>query len=263
VKSERIKKVTAFIGSPHQGATYRAVQEFEANLKSYADIDFECVWLRDCHLEYCRGCRLCFDKGEEYCPARDDRDLLLEKLQNSDGVIFATPSYAFQVTAPMKTLLDRTAFIFHRPRFFGKTFTAIVPYAVPLGGASVVKYLHRMGELFGFHVARGCCVNTLLPITEFRQKRNSQEIKKASARFYAELMRQTPPTPSFFWLMGFRVARTSMKLMLDERALDYRHYREKGWFESEYFYDVPLGPVKRLAGRLFDFLGVLIVKQSG
>jgi hypothetical protein len=63
--------------------------------------------------------------------------------------------------------------------------------------------------------------------------------------------------------MGFRVARTSMNLMLDERALDYRLYREKGWFESEYFYKVPLGPVKRLAGRLFDFLGVLIVKQSG
>lgn len=256
-----MKKVTAFIGSPHKGATYQAVQEFEANLKSYADIDFEYVWLKDCHLEYCRGCRLCFDKGEEHCPAKDDRDLLLEKLLNSDGVIFATPSYAFQVTALMKNFLDRTAFIFHRPRFFGKTFTAIVPYAVPLGGASIVKYLETMGENFGFRVARGCCVNTLGPQTQLQQKRNSREIKKASSRFYAELMRQTPPIPSFFRLMLFRMSRKGIMRILDEKARDYRWYQEKGWFESDYFYDVSLGPVKRLAGRLFDFLGERMVKQ--
>lgn len=263
MKPEQPKRVTVFIGSPHKGATYQAVQEFELNLKSYADIDFEYVFLKDCHLEYCKGCRLCFDKGEEFCPSKDDRDLLLEKLHDSDGVIFATPNYAFQVTALMKNLLDRLAFVFHRPRFFGKTFTAIVVYAVPVGGASTVKYLEAMGENFGFHVAKGCCLNTLEPRTEPQQEKNSQEIKRAAARFYKELLRQTPPTPSLFRLMLFRMSRTSIKLILDEKWRDYRWYKEKGWFESDYFCDVSLGPIKRLAGRFFDRLGAWMVKQRG
>ena len=249
-----MKKVTVFIGSPQKHATYQAVQEFENNIKSYAEIDFEYVFLKDYHLEYCRGCKLCFKKGEEYCPSKDDRDLLLEKIHSSDGVIFATPNYSFQVTALMKNFLDRLAFIFHRPRFFGKAFTAIVTQGI-FGGGSIVKYLENVGEGLGFHVAKGCCLKTLEPSTELQQKKISQEIKKASIRFYRELMRQTPPTPSFFRLMAFRMSSTNIMTILNEKYCDYRYYKEKGWFESDYYYDVSLGFIKKLTGRFFEFLG--------
>ena len=114
-----MKKVTAFIGTQTKKHTYQAVQEFEKNLGQCGEIDFEHVFLSDYHLEFCRGCKVCFDKGEEYCPLKDDRDLLLEKMEQSDGVIFATPNYAFQLSARMKNFFDRTAFLDHRPRFFG------------------------------------------------------------------------------------------------------------------------------------------------
>jgi len=73
-----MKKVTAFIGSAQKKATYEAVREFERNLKSYTDIEFEYVFLKDYRIEFCRGCKLCFNKGEELCPLRDDRDLVIE-----------------------------------------------------------------------------------------------------------------------------------------------------------------------------------------
>ncbi len=255
-----MKKVMVFIGSPQKRATYQAVQEFEKNLKSYGEIDFEYVFLKDYHLEYCNGCCLCFEKGEEYCPLKDDRDVLLEKLHNSDGVIFATPSYSFQVTARMKNLLDRLAFIHHRPQFMGKTFTAIVTYGI-FGGASIVKYLETNGENFGFHAARGCSLMTLGPITERQQIKISQEIEKASMRFYKELMRQMPPTPSFLRLLIFRLSRTIMKLARDEKSRDYRYYKENGWFESDYYYDVHLGFIKKTVGRFFDFLAQRMAKN--
>lgn len=255
-----MKKVTVFIGSPRKHATYQAVQELEKNLKSYGSIDFEYVMLKDYNLEHCSGCCLCFNKGEEYCPLKDDRDVLLEKLYNSDGVIFATPTYSFQVTAIMKNFLDRISFVYHRPRFFDKAFTAIVVQGI-YGGASTLKYLETMGENFGFHMAKGCCLWTLEPMTELQQKKISQQIKKASARFYKELMRQKLPTPSFFRLMLFRVTRTSYKLIQNEGFRDYRHFKEKGWFESDYYYDVPLGFIKKSAGYFFDFLAKLMAKN--
>jgi hypothetical protein len=41
-------------------------------------------------------------------------------------------------------------------------------------------------------------------------------------------------------------------MMLDEASRDFTYYREKGWFESDYFYPVRLGLFKNAAGRLFD-----------
>lgn len=35
--------------------------------------------------------------------------------------------------------------------------------------------------------------------------------------------------------MLFRMSRTSIRLMLDEGFRDYRYYKEKGWFESDYY----------------------------
>lgn len=73
-----MKKETAIIGSARKGATYQAVWEFAQNIELHDAIDFEYVFLSDYNLEFCRGCKLCFDRGEEHCPLKDDRDRLLE-----------------------------------------------------------------------------------------------------------------------------------------------------------------------------------------
>jgi len=254
-----MKKATAFIGTETRRATYRAVQEFEKELKRHGEVDFEYVFLNDYRLEFCRGCKLCFNKGEEYCPLKDDRDLLLQKIERSDGIIFATPNYAFQVSARMKNLFDRLAYIDHRPRFFGKTCTSIVTQGF-YGGSEILKYLGMTGENLGFHVSKGCCIKTLAPMTELQQQILVREVKKAAARFYRELLRPVPP-PSFFRLMIFRLSRTKIRF-LDQTYRDYNYYKDKGWLEADYYYTTSLGPAKRLAGNLFDFLGQQLERQQ-
>jgi len=255
-----MKKVTAFIGTQSKKATYLAVQEFEKNLKLLGDIDFEYVFLSDYHLEFCRGCKQCFLKGEEFCPSKDDRDLLLEKMEQSDGIILATPTYTFQVAARMKNFLDRLAFICHRPRFFGKTCTAIVTQGF-YGGGAVLKYLNFTAGSLGFHISKGCCLSALDPMTKLQQKKLTEGIKEASARFYKEIQRPPQP-PSFMWLMVFRMGRTNIMTSLDENFRDYQYYKEKGWFRADYYYATSLGLTKRLAGHLFDFLGKQMVKHQ-
>lgn len=247
------------MGSARKKGTYQAIQEFEKNLKKYGEIDFEYVFLSEYHLEFCQGCTLCFDKGEEFCPLKDDRDVLLEKIEQSDGVIFATPNYAFQVSARMKNFLDRFTYIFHRPRFFGKTFTVIVTQGF-LGGNDIRKYLESTGANLGFDVVKGSCVRTLQPMTELRQNKLKQEIKKSSERFYKGLFRSTPSVPSFSRLMLFRISRTILQY-IDVRYFDYYYYKDKGWFESDYYHETTLGPIKKFTGHLFDFLGRQIVKH--
>jgi len=246
-----MKKVTAFVGSARKKHTYDAVRQFLDNLNSLGDVECEIVTLSDHRIEICRGCKACFEKGEEFCPLKDDRDMLIEKMMESDGVVFASPNYSFQVSAAMKVFLDRLGFVFHRPSFFGKTFTSIVCQGV-YGGDKIVRYLDFVGKGFGFNTVKGNCFTAFEPMTKKEARRRDKALEKQSRRFHRRMRGPAYPTPTLFEIMVFRMARTSMSLELDETSHDYRYYRDKGWFESDYFYPTRMGVLKKAAGRFFD-----------
>jgi hypothetical protein len=50
----------------------------------------------------------------------------------------------------------------------------------------------------------------------------------------------------------FRMSRSGIRRSLDPNFRDYSYFEEKGWFESEYYYPVALGPARKLMGRVFD-----------
>ncbi|HOW24482.1 MAG TPA: flavodoxin family protein [Bacteroidales bacterium] len=245
-------KVTAFVGNAQKRHTYNATEQFLKNLQSLGDIECEIVQLSDYHLGTCKGCRLCIDKGEELCPLKDDRDLLIQKMMNSDGVVFSSPNYSFQVSAWMKIFLDRLGFVFHRPRFFGITFTSLVNQGI-YGGNKIVKYLNFIANGLGFNVVKGCCILTIVPIPEKTKQKNDEIIERQSRRFYARLINSKYPSPSMLKLFLFRMARSSMKIMLDETNRDYAYYLKNGWFESDYYYPVKLSPLQKWFGKLFDW----------
>jgi multimeric flavodoxin WrbA len=222
------------------------------NLQSLGNIECEIVRLSDYNLGICKGCKLCLDKGEELCQLKDDRNILIEKMNNSDGIIFASPNYSFNLSGLMKIFLDRLGYIFHRPRFFGKAFTSIVVQGV-YRGKEITKYFNFIGNGLGFNVVKGCCLNSLEPMTEKDQKMIDRVIDKQSKRFYSALTNKDFPVPTIFELMVFRMARTSMKLLLNESWRDYTYYTNNGWFESDYYYPTQLNPLKKLAGKFFDF----------
>jgi multimeric flavodoxin WrbA len=246
------KKVTVFVGSARKrGATSRAASQFVQNLESYGDVHGEIVFLSDYDIGVCHGCKNCTNWGEERCPLKDDRDVLIEKMMASDGIVFASPNYSFQVSAIMKIFLDRLAFLFHRPRFHGKTFTAIVVQAIGRG-ATIVKYLEFVGGGLGFNVVKGSCSRTLEPMDQNALDRMERNLSKQSRRFHARLLQPACPTPSLLGLMMFRMARTGYRLMLGENMRDHVYFRDQGWFKSDYYYPAHLGPFKKAAGALFD-----------
>jgi multimeric flavodoxin WrbA len=255
-----MKRVTAFVGSARKKSTYNAVRQFLDNLQSRGDVECEIVALSDHRLGTCRGCKLCFEKGEEFCPLKDDRDVLIEKITVSDGVVFASPNYSFQVSATMKIFLDRLGFIFHRPRFFGKTFTGIVAQGI-YGGNKIVSYLDFVGNGLGFNTVKGTCLTALEPMTVKEKQKIDRALARQSRRFYERLMKPGYPVPTLFKLMAFRMGRTIMGLELDDSSRDYRHYTDKGWFESDYYYPTRLGALKKVAGSLFDSIATRMTRN--
>ncbi|MBN2383396.1 flavodoxin family protein [bacterium] len=246
-----MRKVVALLASPRKKHTYEATRQFLDNVQACGQVECELVVLSDYQVGMCRGCKVCFEKGEEYCPLKDDRDVLIDKMMRADGVVFACPNYSFQVCALMKVFLDRLGFVFHRPRFFGKVFTALVTQGI-YGGEKIVNYLDFVGNGFGFTTVKGRCFTAFEPMTEQEKQQRDQALTQLSQRFYRKLVKPEFPVPTFFKLMGFRMGRTSIRLELDETSRDYTYYRDLGWFDSDYYYPTRVGFIKRSLGKLFD-----------
>ncbi|MBI5491270.1 MAG: NAD(P)H-dependent oxidoreductase [Deltaproteobacteria bacterium] len=254
------KKVTVFVGSAHKGgATYRASRLFLDGLEALGDVQGELVVLSDYDLGLCRGCKACFLRGEERCPLQDGRDELLAKMMASDGVVFASPNYSFHVSGILKLFFDRLGFVFHRPRFHGKTYSSIVVQGI-YGGNRIVKYLDGVGGAWGFNVVKGECVRTLEPMTEQAQAKMAQALAGQSRRFHEQLSRPAYPAPAMVGLIAFRMARTSIRRMLGENNRDFVHYRDHGWFESDYYSPARLGPFQKIIGALFDRIAARMSK---
>ncbi|MGZ5424467.1 MAG: NADPH-dependent FMN reductase, partial [Candidatus Aminicenantales bacterium] len=120
------------------------------------------------------------------------------------------------------------------------------------GGDKIVNYFDFVGNALGFNTVRGSCFTAFDPMTEKERQKRDRVLARQSQRFYESLLKSDHPAPTLLKLMAFRMGRTSIRLELDDSSCDFRHYKDKGWFESDYFYPVRIGPVKKLAGDLFD-----------
>jgi hypothetical protein len=151
----------------------------------------------------------------------------------------------------LKVFLDRLGFVFHRPRFFGKTFTSIVTQGF-FGGRKIVSYLDFVGNAMGFNTVPGTCFTALDPPTSKEKAKRDKALASQSRRFHERMDRDLFPSPSLLKLWGFRMGRTSVRLELTGTDADHRYYTDKGWLDSDYFYPVRLDPLKKAAGRYFD-----------
>ncbi len=88
--------------------------------RRHAPIEIETVYLGQANLGFCRGCRICYDRGEAHCPNQDDLLAIKAKLLAAEGILFASPVYVDDVSGIAKNFIDRLCHVCHRPQFAGK-----------------------------------------------------------------------------------------------------------------------------------------------
>jgi multimeric flavodoxin WrbA len=72
----------------------------------------EMVLLKELDIRYCTNCLTCYQDhktGIGPCSQQDDTDMILEKIQAADGVIFASPVHIGFVTGLMTVFFERIA----------------------------------------------------------------------------------------------------------------------------------------------------------
>ncbi|TFH13251.1 flavodoxin family protein [Candidatus Bathyarchaeota archaeon] len=101
----------------------------------------------------CNACDACRAKPDAGCVIKDDMQPIYQKIEDAEGIIFATPIYWFNVSAQMKLLIDRT-YATHRESgyaFTGKDVGVILTYEdedVYVSGG--VNALHSFKDIFAY-----------------------------------------------------------------------------------------------------------------
>lgn len=251
-----MKKVLLIDASLRSGFTAKAAAQITERLGG--DISVEALTLREFTITPCSGCCLCLSQGSVLCPHLNDgvKDVL-DRMLSADGVIVVAPNYSLQVPGILKDLLDRLAYVFHRPRLFDKAFMPVIVQGV-YGGGKVASYLNDVFGFWGMNTAKGIVLSGGIfprkPQDARAAAKNDKAIAKGVDGFRKELYRVKPKSPSFFRMMIFRSTRSSMICFEEALPPDKAYYLEKGWDKADYYYPVPIGPVKRFAGFAVDKL---------
>ncbi len=99
------------------GTTTQLVQKALDGAASL-NVKTEHIMLNECNIQLCKNCLYCYRDIESDvapCPLNDDVDSILEKILESDGVIFASPIHNGFLTASMVALFERMVWRVCRP----------------------------------------------------------------------------------------------------------------------------------------------------
>ena len=102
-------KILLLNGSPKgvRSDTLRLSTAFAEGMFQTADCELEVIHVNEKHIEYCTGCFRCKHNGG-VCMLQDDMAEILQKMLETDVLIFSFPLYSYAMPAAMKNLVDRT-----------------------------------------------------------------------------------------------------------------------------------------------------------
>ena len=142
---ETKRRVLAIQGSFRENGITTTMLKYAAEEAKKAGNEIEYINLHDCNINYCKGCRKCFETSE--CIFKDD-DMarIADSIKKADVIMLSAPVYWANVPAAVKNLFDRMSGTsmeetdtFPKPRLSGKRymlFTAcntLIPFAMLFG----------------------------------------------------------------------------------------------------------------------------------
>jgi multimeric flavodoxin WrbA len=140
-------KIIAIHGSPRTiRSTTRRLAQFVLDGATEAGAETEMIDLSDLRVTPCTACEGCSFNG--ICVYEDDVPVLVARMKEADGIVFASPVYIDNVTGQMKLFFDRLADAIHYQFLAGK-YGCSVATTHTSGGDEVVTYQNHVLNYLG------------------------------------------------------------------------------------------------------------------
>ncbi len=180
--------------------------------------------------------------------------MLEEKILSADGVIFASPVYAMNMTAIMKNFMDRFAFTMHRPRFFNQ-YTMIVSVTGAIGLKETIDSIAQL-KFSGFNIVKTLGVRAQNPLVNpsIDDPKLIKKIETEAEKFYKIIEAKNPMKPSFMSLMAFKFQKKCFFHLKDKAPCDWEYFDKKGWFEPKCTYYIDNAKISFVKNCISDLL---------
>ncbi len=182
----------------------------------------EVIHLCDFKIEFCRHCESCHRKIMR-CPINDDVGMILEKMLEAEGIIFASPNYINQITASMKTLWDRAAHFIHCRRLLGKYVVGVVSSGSGQDKA-VLEYIQYYAHTCGAQYTGG--VSSRVPIN----KEKNEEAFNLGGKLMLDIQEKRVLAEQLKPIEEFKEHfKNVIQMRKDDWAEEYQYWLNKGW----------------------------------
>lgn len=246
-------KILTLIGSPRKkGNSYHAAKKLEEEMKKTGNYEFKYIFLKDTHLEICRGCFTCLSQGGELCPLKDDREIIEREMQEADGLVMVSPVYVMNISGLMKNFIDRLAYRCHRPIYHGKK-AIVLSTTGGMGLKETMDYMKKITEVWGFDVVEECGLTTPpFPYSKKLKRTNIDKILKSAEKFDNSLkavanekLEDTPVDLNRY--LTFKIFQNISKEVKDDMPADYKFYENK-----KYYHPGKIGIFTKIAAQIMQ-----------
>ena len=120
-------KVLAITGSPHSNGNCNYLTDIVLEEIRSAGIETKKYDLGQCNIGYCKGHANC--SALEACVQDDDAPGIIEEFSNANAVVVASPVHVSNVSAQMKTFMDRNFFMVSHNKDYKFGYAGIIAVA--------------------------------------------------------------------------------------------------------------------------------------
>lgn len=258
-------KILLVDGGPRKGNTWNIAMKVRDELNKLSpDIEWKELHLSDINLPLCIGCSMCFRKGHSYCPHNEMVQEILDSIDESDGIIYAAPTYNLSVPAISKNLIDHICYALHRPRYFTKK-ALVISSTGGVGASKTTKYLAGTLAGIGFNHCFQLPVSTSSWNAYQISPKVKQKIERISKKFYLDLAFKKLHAPSFGVLIPFNLIRgmsITCRPGSEYEAADGTFWQQEGYVDQVYAPGIPLPFYKKLFGKLMYQIAISAFKNK-
>ncbi len=223
----------------------------------HENVSAEYVNLAEMNIGMCKGCRLCFDKGETACPHKDDVLGIYKRMIDQDLIILGGPVYVEDVNGILKNWIDRMAFNCHRPGLYKQKAYIFMNSGSGASGHAL-RTVERAFQTWGMRVIgkRKIVLGAKSKKEEFMPKYSNllrKDMKKVLGR-----LRRTR-SPSFIQVMTYHIQKWFYNNKTAKESYDYQYWLGKGWLDRrrKYYSDSKIGILKNIGTKV---IGTFIIK---
>lgn len=103
----KTKKMTAILGSPKDNGNAAKMLQIAMDKAKSIGYEVDFIPLNKKVIANCKGCMAC--RKTKCCIIDDDMKVITKRIEESDLIVIASPTYFANVSAPVKVMFDRLA----------------------------------------------------------------------------------------------------------------------------------------------------------